>query len=102
MPIDRPAAFFVAVLLLHLVIAQDAPKPVIVVYSGTDTAIAQALASLIEQDARFDGETLVVSSPSAVTLATLLPTTQCIVVYSDHRDHLAGLETTLPDRKSVV
>lgn len=95
MAIDGPAALIVAVLLLHLVVAQDAPKPVIVVYSGTDTAIARALASLIEQDARFSGETLVVSSPSAVALATLLPTTQCIVVYSDHRDHLVGFETTL-------
>jgi len=84
-----------AVILVPIVVAQDGPKPVIVVYSGTDTEIAQALAGLIEQDARFDGEILVVSSPSAVTLATLLPTTQCIVIYSDHRDHLFGFETTL-------
>ena len=85
-----------AALLLPLAAAQDAFKPTIVVYSGTDTTIAHALASLIEQDARFHGETLVVSSPSAVALATVLPTAQCIVIYSDHKDHLQGLDLTLP------
>ncbi len=96
MSIHRLLALSTMALLVHLVAGQNLPKPLIVVYSGTDTAIAQALASLIEQDPRFDGETLVVSSPSAVDLATLLPTTQCIVIYSDHKDHLLGLETTIP------
>ncbi len=87
-------AILVAAMIL-VPLASGSQKPVTIVYSGPDTRIAEALASIIRQDERFADEILLVSSPSAVTLATILPTTRCIVIYSDHRNDLLGLGYSL-------
>jgi len=71
------------------------PEPNIIIFTAGDPVFAGMLADLITQDDRIDSEVEVVSNPEVIIMASLLPNTECIVIYSDHKDQVNGLYTSL-------
>ncbi len=71
--------------------ADEEFRPVVIVYTGGETELAEMLADLIAADDRIDSEIKIVDTPAALAVATVLPTTECIVIYSDHRDEMKEL-----------
>jgi hypothetical protein len=76
-------------------LADSEYRPVVVVYAGGDMVLANMLVDLIEDDPRIDSDVDIVNSAGALAMSTALPTTECIVVYSNHKDQLVGLGTPL-------
>jgi len=70
-------------------------EPVIVVYAGGVPELGEMLASLIESDARLNDQVMIVHTPEEVVLAAVMPATQCIVIYANHKDYVFGLESAL-------
>lgn len=73
-------------------LGQSQYRPVIVLYTGGDTALAGMLADLIEEDPRIDSDVEIVTTAAAAAMSTVLPTTECLVIYCNHKDQIAGLE----------
>jgi len=70
-------------------------KPTILVYSGTDPGFAKMMAEMITNDGRIDADVQVVLSSDILTLATVLPQTQCIVIYASNKAEIEGLHQPL-------
>ncbi len=85
----------VACLMAIPIGADEGITPTILLYSGTDPGFANMLATLIEEDERIDSKTRVVTSPDIIGLATALPQTECVVIYSANKAEIGGLETNL-------
>jgi hypothetical protein len=66
-------------------------RPVILVYAAGDQVFAEMLANAIRNDSRIDSDVEVVGNPAFIMMATVLPTTECIVMYCNHRSQLAAL-----------
>ncbi len=70
-------------------------KPVVIIYTGGNTAFAEMLAALIEEDERIDSEIEIVSSAEVLIMASVLPTTECIVIHSAQETEVKGLAPSL-------
>jgi hypothetical protein len=70
-------------------------EPTIVVYSGSDSGFAEILAELIQNDTRINSQTRVVNSPDLITLATALPQTEAIILYTSSKVEIEGLDQAL-------
>jgi hypothetical protein len=86
-----------ALILLPVLLVQGEgdPEPTIMIYTANDPVFGQMLADLITNDDRIDSEVEVITNPEVIVMASLLPNTECIVVYSDHKDQVLGLYTSL-------
>lgn len=94
----RRLSIFVLLLLLALTISVRAEMnvtPTILVYSGTDPGFAQMLANLIQQDGRIGGDVEVITTADVLAVATALPQTECVVIYSSNRAEIESLEVPL-------
>jgi len=77
------------------VLAESSVEPSIIVYSGTDSGFAEMLAQLILDDPRIDSQVRVVTSPDIIALASSLPQTECIIIYTANKVEIEGLESNL-------
>lgn len=74
--------------------------PIIGVYSPGLPGFGEMLVSLIREDERIDAEVMILRTQEDVVQVTALPTTACIVIYSDNMrqiDRLQGALTTFFD-----
>lgn len=69
--------------------------PIIAVYSPGLPEFGEMLASLIEADERIDAEVMILHTQDEVAQATALPTTACIVIYSDNMRQFDRLGASL-------
>jgi hypothetical protein len=70
-------------------------RPVIMVYAAGDQVFGEMLADAIRSDSRIDSEVEVVPNPGLIMMATVLPTTECIVMYCNHKSQVTGLGPSL-------
>jgi hypothetical protein len=91
----RGIVAIVVLLLLFSPVAGSDLNKVIVVYAGGEPEFAEMLASVLESDSRLEAEIKVVHSTEEVIIAAAIPSTQCIVIYANHKDYVPGLGSTL-------
>jgi hypothetical protein len=82
----------IPVLLVH---GEDDPDPTIVIFTAGDLVFGEMLANLIIEDDRIDSKVEIITNPELIVMASLLPNTECIVVYADHKNQVEGLYTSL-------
>ncbi len=70
-------------------------RPTVLVYTGGEDQLASMLAELVQAEQELGAETLIVTSPEAVSLACAMPSIACILIYADHRNDLLYLPLAL-------
>jgi len=85
-------SLLIPVLLVH---GEDDPDPTIVIFTAGDPVFGEMLANLIAEDDRIDSKVEIITNPELIEMASLLPNTECIVIYADHKDQVTGLYTSL-------
>ena len=89
------ASLFALTISLAAMAHAQGVKPTILVYSGTDPGFATMMAEMIASDERIDANVQVVLSSDILTLATVLPQTQCIIIYASNKAEVEGLQQPL-------
>jgi hypothetical protein len=77
------------------VFSESTVEPTIIVYSGTDSGFAEMLAQLILEDTRIDSQVRIVTTADIIALASSLPQTECIIIYTANKVEVEGLENNL-------
>jgi hypothetical protein len=89
------AAMVCLLIPVLLVNGEEDPDPMIVIYSAGDPVLGEMLANLLIEDDRIDSKVEIITDPEIIEMASLLPSTECIVIYAVHEDQVTGLYTSL-------
>lgn len=92
----RSTALLVTFIIAGLAVCSGSgASPLIVVYTGGMDEFATMLAGLIEEEDSISAEVLILASPEEVRYASAMPNMGCILMFTDHKDELIGLDGTL-------
>jgi hypothetical protein len=89
------ATLIFALIATPPVLSESPVEPTIIVYSGTDSGFAEMLAQLLLDDPRIESQVRIVTTPDIIALASSLPQTECMIIYTGNKVEVEGLESNL-------